>query len=98
MPTGRRDGNRSVSQDALNNLPPPFVSAQQALNQFFIPKGLDAKDQLVLSGTYILLVSIELQQILPPLLELCTYLHEVICLFNQKLNLSTFHYEHFAHM
>ncbi|KAF3325650.1 peroxidase 1-like protein [Carex littledalei] len=50
VPTGRRDGNRSVSQDALNNLPPPFVSAQEALNQFYIPKGLDAKDQLVLSG------------------------------------------------
>ncbi|KAJ4763561.1 Peroxidase [Rhynchospora pubera] len=51
---GRRDGNRSVSNDALANLPPPFVSAQQALNQFYIPKGLDAKDQLVLSGGHTL--------------------------------------------
>ncbi|KAJ3698616.1 hypothetical protein LUZ61_002321 [Rhynchospora tenuis] len=54
VPTGRRDGNRSVSNDALFNLPPPFVSAQQALNQFYIPKGLNAKDQLVLSGGHTL--------------------------------------------
>ncbi|XP_078175822.1 peroxidase 56-like [Carex rostrata] len=54
VPTGRRDGNRSVSNDALSNLPPPFMSAQQALNQFYTPKGLDAKDQLVLSGGHTL--------------------------------------------
>ncbi|KAJ3693631.1 hypothetical protein LUZ60_009111 [Juncus effusus] len=52
VPTGRRDGNRSVSQDALLNLPPPFVSANQSLNQFFKPRGLNAKDLIVLSGAH----------------------------------------------
>ncbi|OAY75022.1 Peroxidase 1 [Ananas comosus] len=50
--TGRRDGRRSVAADALNNLPPPFFSASQNLNQFFLPKGLDAKDQVVLLGAH----------------------------------------------
>ncbi|TVU16188.1 hypothetical protein EJB05_39740, partial [Eragrostis curvula] len=50
VPTGRRDGRRSVEQEALDNLPPPFFDAAQNLNQFFIPKGLDAKDQVVLLG------------------------------------------------
>ncbi|XP_073003760.1 peroxidase 1-like [Typha latifolia] len=48
--TGRRDGFRSVAAEALNNLPPPFFTAIQNLNQFFISKGLDAKDQVVLLG------------------------------------------------
>ncbi|XP_072970497.1 peroxidase 1-like [Typha angustifolia] len=48
--TGRRDGFRSVAAEALNNLPPPFLTAIQNLNQFFIPKGLNAKDQVVLLG------------------------------------------------
>jgi peroxidase len=50
VPTGRRDGRRSVKEDALKNLPPPFFDASRNLNQFFIPKGLDAKDQVVLLG------------------------------------------------
>jgi peroxidase len=43
---------RSVKDDALNNLPPPFFDATRNLYQFFIPKGLDAKDQVVLLGIY----------------------------------------------
>ncbi|WVZ87254.1 hypothetical protein U9M48_033923, partial [Paspalum notatum var. saurae] len=54
VPTGRRDGRRSVKQDALNNLPPPFFDAGRNLYQFFIPKGLDAKDQIVLLGGHTL--------------------------------------------
>jgi peroxidase len=42
----------SVKDDALNNLPPPFFDATRNLYQFFIPKGLDAKDQVVLLGIY----------------------------------------------
>ena len=45
-----------MKQDALDNLPPPFFDAGRNLYQFFIPKGLDAKDQVVLLGN-ILLVS-----------------------------------------
>lgn len=54
VPTGRRDGMRSAKEDALNNLPPPFFDTTQNLNQFFIPKGLDAKDQVVLLGGHTL--------------------------------------------
>jgi hypothetical protein len=54
VPTGRRDGRRSVKQDALDNLPPPFFDAGRNLYQFFIPKGLDAKDQVVLLGNTLL--------------------------------------------
>ncbi|CAN6250239.1 unnamed protein product [Urochloa humidicola] len=54
VPTGRRDGRRSVKQDALDNLPPPFFDAGRNLYQFFIPKGLDAKDQVVLLGGHTL--------------------------------------------
>uniref|UniRef100_A0A0D9W9W1 Peroxidase n=1 Tax=Leersia perrieri TaxID=77586 RepID=A0A0D9W9W1_9ORYZ len=54
VPTGRRDGARSVKDDALNNLPPPFFDATRNLYQFFIPKGLDAKDQVVLLGGHTL--------------------------------------------
>ncbi|KAL6843989.1 hypothetical protein ACP4OV_025662 [Aristida adscensionis] len=54
VPTGRRDGRRSVKADAENNLPPPFFDAARNLYQFFIPKGLDAKDQVVLLGGHTL--------------------------------------------
>ncbi|GJN01672.1 hypothetical protein PR202_ga18953 [Eleusine coracana subsp. coracana] len=54
VPTGRRDGRKSVEGDALNNLPPPFFDATRNLYQFFIPKGLDAKDQVVLLGGHTL--------------------------------------------
>uniref|UniRef100_A0A0E0PEF7 Plant heme peroxidase family profile domain-containing protein n=1 Tax=Oryza rufipogon TaxID=4529 RepID=A0A0E0PEF7_ORYRU len=54
VPTGRRDGTRSVKDDAVNNLPPPFFDATRNLYQFFIPKGLDAKDQVVLLGGHTL--------------------------------------------
>ncbi|XP_062185172.1 peroxidase 1-like [Phragmites australis] len=54
VPTGRRDGRRSVKDEALNNLPPPFFDAGRNLYQFFIPKGLDAKDQVVLLGGHTL--------------------------------------------
>lgn len=50
VPTGRRDGRRSVKQDALDNLPAPFFDAGRNLFQFFVPKGFDAKDQIVLLG------------------------------------------------
>lgn len=39
-----------MKQDALDNLPAPFFDAGRNLYQFFIPKGLDAKDQVVLLG------------------------------------------------
>ncbi|XP_020593546.1 peroxidase 27-like [Phalaenopsis equestris] len=50
VPTGRRDGRRSVALEALRNLPPPFFNFSQILNGFFVPKGLNAKDVIVLSG------------------------------------------------
>ncbi|XP_038972459.1 peroxidase 27-like [Phoenix dactylifera] len=50
VPTGRRDGKISVASETLTNLPPPFFSTSQILNLFFIPKGLNAKDLVVLSG------------------------------------------------
>ncbi|KAI0507487.1 hypothetical protein KFK09_013612 [Dendrobium nobile] len=50
VPTGRRDGRRSVAIDTLRNLPPPFFNFSQILNGFFAPKGLNAKDIIVLSG------------------------------------------------
>lgn len=43
-----------MKQDALDNLPPPFFDAGRNLYQFFIPKGLDAKDQVVLLGNTLL--------------------------------------------
>ncbi|KAG8042780.1 hypothetical protein GUJ93_ZPchr0328g33306 [Zizania palustris] len=54
VPTGRRDGTRSVKEDPVSNLPPPFFDATRNLNQFFIPKGLNAKDQVVLLGGHTL--------------------------------------------
>ncbi|KAH0436315.1 hypothetical protein IEQ34_026419 [Dendrobium chrysotoxum] len=50
VPTGRRDGRRSVALDTLRNLPPPVFNFSQILNGFFAPKGLNAKDVIVLSG------------------------------------------------
>lgn len=50
VPTGRRDGRRSVAQDTLGNLPPPTLNFSQILSGFFAPKGLNAKDIIVLSG------------------------------------------------
>ncbi|XP_010908221.1 peroxidase 1 [Elaeis guineensis] len=50
VPTGRRDGKISIASETLTNLPPPFFNATQNLNLFFIPKGLNAKDLVVLSG------------------------------------------------
>ncbi|KAK8966520.1 Peroxidase 1 [Platanthera guangdongensis] len=50
VPTGRRDGRRSVAQDTIGNLPPPTLNFSQILTGFFAPKGLNVKDIIVLSG------------------------------------------------
>lgn len=49
VPLGRRDGNVSISNEALTNLPPPFMNITQLVS-LFASKGLDAKDLVVLSG------------------------------------------------
>lgn len=48
VPIWRRDGRRSVKQDALDNLHAPFFDVGRNMCQFFMPKGLNAKDQIVL--------------------------------------------------
>lgn len=50
VPIWRRDGRRSVKQDALDNLHAPFFDVGRNMCQFFMPKGLNAKDQIVLLG------------------------------------------------
>ncbi|EYU24800.1 hypothetical protein ABFS82_13G018900 [Erythranthe guttata] len=56
VPLGRRDGNVSISNEALTNLPPPFFNATQLVASF-AAKGLDVKDLVVLSGGHTIGVS-----------------------------------------
>ncbi|KAM3348021.1 hypothetical protein ACQJBY_021743 [Aegilops geniculata] len=51
VPSGRRDGNFSLDQDALNNLPPPTFTAQQLIDRF-ANKTLTAEEMVVLSGAH----------------------------------------------
>jgi peroxidase len=51
VPSGRRDGNVSVAQEASGNLPPPTASVTQ-LSQIFGGKGLTQADMVALSGAH----------------------------------------------
>ncbi|KAK3127836.1 hypothetical protein QOZ80_7AG0579020 [Eleusine coracana subsp. coracana] len=51
MPGGRYDGNVSLADETLRNLPPPFFNVQQ-LKAIFAAKGLDTVDMVVLSGAH----------------------------------------------
>ncbi|CAO2189191.1 unnamed protein product [Urochloa humidicola] len=51
MPAGRYDGNVSLADDTIPNLPPPFAGAAR-LEQMFAAKGLDANDMATLSGAH----------------------------------------------
>uniref|UniRef100_A0A453EE76 Peroxidase n=1 Tax=Aegilops tauschii subsp. strangulata TaxID=200361 RepID=A0A453EE76_AEGTS len=51
VPSGRRDGNFSLDQDALNNLPPPTFTAQQLVDRF-ANKTLTAEEMVILSGAH----------------------------------------------
>jgi hypothetical protein len=57
VPIWRRDGRRSVKQDALDNLHAPFFDVGRNMCQFFMPKGLNAKDQIVLLGNILKFLS-----------------------------------------
>jgi peroxidase len=51
VPAGRRDGNVSVEQDALDNLPPPIFTAQELIDRFK-NKTLTAEEMVLLSGAH----------------------------------------------
>ena len=48
--TGRRDGNVSMLEEALTNLPPADGNVT-VLTEYFADKNLTMKDMVVLSGT-----------------------------------------------
>lgn len=56
VPAGRRDGRVSVSDEARNNLPPSFFSAEQ-LAVLFARKGLSVDEMVTLSGAHSIGVS-----------------------------------------
>ncbi|TVU46890.1 hypothetical protein EJB05_06463, partial [Eragrostis curvula] len=51
MPAGRLDGRISSSDEALNNLPPPFFNLTDLVS-IFATKGLNTEDMVVLSGAH----------------------------------------------
>jgi peroxidase len=51
LPTGRRDGNRSVAADVALNSPPPGATIADIIALFANKFNLTAKDVAVLSGT-----------------------------------------------
>ena len=54
LPTGRRDGNRSVAADVALNSPPPGANITDIIALFAKKFNLTAKDVAVLSGMYII--------------------------------------------
>ena len=50
LPTGRRDGNRSVAADVAPNSPPPGATIADIIALFASKFNLTAKDLAVLSG------------------------------------------------
>jgi hypothetical protein len=52
LPTGRRDGNRSVAADVALNSPPPDANITDIIALFAKKFNLTAKDVAVLSGMY----------------------------------------------
>lgn len=57
MPTGRRDGTVSSMQEALREIPSPTMSFPELVG-LFAGKGLDVRDLVWLSGTYVTLTKL----------------------------------------